>query len=339
MHDRYSRQTLFNHIGQEGQSNLKKGHVLLIGAGALGTANAEMLVRGGIGKLTIVDRDYVEWSNLQRQQLYSEEDAENRLPKVVAAAQRLNKLNSDVIINPIIKDVGVQELEDLIADADVILDATDNFETRLIINDVAIKFNKPWVYGACVGSFGLMFTILPNETPCLQCLLGKVPLQGMTCDTVGIIAPAVQMVAAHQTAEVLKILVKDFKALNRKLISFDLWKNLYTAVNVIKIKSESCPSCGNNRTYPNIQFENQVRAVALCGRDTVQIRPPQSLNIELSKLNDTFIKSGFKTEQNPYLLSVLTPPYRIVVFRDGRMLVHGTNDLAKAKALYHRYIG
>ncbi|MCP3740120.1 thiazole biosynthesis adenylyltransferase ThiF [Rossellomorea sp. BNER] len=339
MSDRYSRQTLFAPIGEKGQQRIAGKHVLIIGAGALGTGNAEALVRAGVGKITIVDRDYVEWSNLQRQQLYSEDDAKNRMPKAIAAKERLRRINSEVEIKAFILDATPLELERFAAGVDLILDATDNFDTRMMINDISQKYEIPWIYGACVGSYGISYTIIPGETPCLHCLLESVPLGGLTCDTAGIISPAVGMVVAYQTAEALKILVEDWGAIRKKLISFDLWTNQQTAINVSKIKKENCSSCGMKATYPFLSFENQTKTAVLCGRDSVQIRPPHVQKRDLQTIADTLSGKGGKVEQNPYLLSFTIGEHRLVMFQDGRALVHGTKDIAEAKTLYHRYFG
>lgn len=253
MNGRYSRQELFSPIGKTGQRRLSEKHVLIIGAGALGTAGAETMVRAGVGKVTIADRDYVEWSNLQRQQLYSEEDARQRMPKAAAAAERLRQINSEVEIRGEIVDVTPREIGDLTEDVDLILDASDNFDVRLIVNDISQKKGIPWIHGACVGSYGLSYAVIPGKTPCLACLLDRVPIGGATCDTVGIIAPAVQMVVAYQTAEALKILVGDEQALSGKLVSFDLWTNQHTAMRVDRAKKRTVRPAGRTRsilTFP-----------------------------------------------------------------------------------------
>jgi molybdopterin/thiamine biosynthesis adenylyltransferase len=313
----------------------------MIGAGALGTGNAEALVRAGVGRLTIVDRDYVEWSNLQRQQLYSEEDASGKLPKAIAAKDRLNKINSEVEIVAIVEDVTAERLEKFVKNEKVslLLDATDNFDIRLIMNDISQKYEIPWIYGACVGSYGLSFTVLPGETPCLQCLLNTVPLGGATCDTVGIIAPAVGMVVAHQVAEALKLLTDNKEACRRKLVSFDLWKNHYISMDVAKMKKAGCKSCGETRSYPNLSFENQTKTAVLCGRDSVQIRPSKEGERDLMELKRVLVKRGMAVEENPYLLSLEIEKHRLVAFRDGRVLIHGTKDIQAAKSLYYRYFG
>ncbi len=337
--DRYSRQILFAPIGEEGQKRISQKYVLIIGAGALGTGNAEALVRAGIGKLTIIDRDYVEWSNLQRQQLYSEKEAENRIPKAIAAGERLRAINSTVEVNAIVADASVLELEEWVKQADLIIDATDNFETRMIINDTAQKYKVPWIYGACVGSYGISFTVIPEKTPCLACLLETVPLGGLTCDTAGIISPAVQMVVSYQISEALKILAEDFDALRNKLVSFDLWKNQYSSIHVDKLKREDCPSCGKEPSFPFLSYENQTKTAVLCGRDSVQIRPPAAGERDLGALEKVLMNQDGMIQRNPFLLSYDLGSKRLVIFKDGRVLVHGTKDINEAKALYHRYLG
>ena len=339
MINRYSRQELFQPIGKGGQQQIQEKHVLIVGAGALGTGNAEALARAGVKKITLIDRDYVEWSNLQRQQLYSEKDADKRIPKAIAAKKRLHDINHDVKVEAHVADGTPQVLEQLVKGVDVMVDATDNFDTRLVMNDLSQKYDIPWIYGACVGSYGISYTIIPSETPCLSCLLESVPLGGLTCDTVGIISPAVQMVVAHQVTEVLKILVGDWNALRRELVSFDVWKNEYTSINVNVFRKSACRSCGSEQTYPFLQYENQTKTAVLCGRNTVQIRPGKSAKQPLQSLGERLKEKGYKIEQNPYLLSFYVDDYRLVMFQDGRVFVHGTNDIVEAKSLYHRYIG
>ena len=337
---RYSRQELFHKIGIEGQQKLSQKHVLIIGAGALGTGSAEVLARAGVGTITLVDRDYVEFSNLQRQQLFSEEDARQHLPKAVAAKQRLMQINSEVNIRAIVMDVTAQEIEELASGVNVIIDATDNFETRMIINDIAQKRSIPWIYGACVGSYGLTYTFIPGHaSPCLNCLLESIPMGGATCDTVGVIASVVQMVNAYQTAEALKILVEDWQALHGKLISFDLWSNQHTAMNVESLKNSACLSCGAQSTYPYLENDSPIRTAVLCGRDTVQIRPSVSMQLNLQDAAASLALQGGKVEVNPYMVSYSTSKHRLAIFQDGRVLVHGTKDSEEAKSLYRRYMG
>ncbi|PWN75660.1 molybdopterin-synthase adenylyltransferase MoeB [Bacillus paranthracis] len=338
MAERYSRQHLFKSIGSRGQEKIRNKHVLIVGVGALGSASAESFVRAGIGKLTIIDRDYVEWSNLQRQQLYSEEDAGEKLPKAIAAKNRLEKLNSEVQIDAFVIDACAENLEGLLENVDVIIDATDNFDIRFIINDLSQKYNIPWVYGSCVGSYGMSYTIIPQETPCLHCVLKNVPVTGVTCDTAGIISPTVQIVAAYQVAEALKILVEDFAAIRKTFFMFDIWSNQNHFIKLGKIKTDDCPSCGLNRTYPYLSYENQTKVAVLCGRNTVQIRTVESRQYNFDDIEKVLKKLG-EVDRNPYLLSCQLDEYRVVIFRDGRVFIHGTNDISKAKQLYYRVFG
>ncbi|MET3317906.1 UNVERIFIED_ORG: adenylyltransferase/sulfurtransferase [Peribacillus simplex] len=339
MNERYSRQTLFSPIGEGGQVKIQQKHILLLGAGALGSANAEALTRAGVGKLTIVDRDYVETSNLQRQQLYTEQDVEEKLPKAEAAKRHLHAINHEVEVKAVIMDATAQTLEPLLGHVDLIMDATDNFETRMIINDLSQKLQIPWIYGACVGSVGMTMTILPGQTPCLHCLLKTIPIQGMTCDTGGIISPAVTMVVAHQIAEALKILVEDWESVRPSLVTFDLWRNQYQTVRLTKVKKKDCLSCGDQRTYPFLTLENATKTAVLCGRDTVQVRPPKPLKLQLEKLAKDLNGSGYMVKVNPFLLSCEKNGERMVVFQDGRALIHGTKDMVHAKALYQSILG
>jgi molybdopterin/thiamine biosynthesis adenylyltransferase len=337
--ERYSRQILFSPIGESGQEKIKNKHVLIVGAGALGTANAEMITRAGIGKLTIIDRDYVEWSNLQRQQLYIEDDAINRIPKAIAAKTHLHEINSEVEVQAFVEDVTSANIEGWITDVDVIVDSTDNFETRLLINDVSLKHNIPWIYGGCVGSYGLSFTVIPNKTPCLHCLLKHIPFDGLTCDTVGVISPIVSMVTSHQTAEVLKLLVGDEENRRNKLVSFDLWKNQYSSINMDRLKNDACPTCGTNPVYPYLTAERETKAAVLCGRDTVQIRPTNGMQVSFESISERVKPIADAFLENPFLMSFTFGDHRIVLFKDGRALIHGTKDISEAKKIYHRYVG
>ncbi|MDC2944152.1 thiazole biosynthesis adenylyltransferase ThiF [Bacillus thuringiensis] len=339
MNNRYSRQELFSPIGEEGQQKIREKHVLIIGAGALGSANAEMFVRAGVGTVTIVDRDYVDWSNLQRQQLYAESDVENNLPKAVAAKKRLEEINSEVGVKALVQDVTAEELEELVTNVNVMIDATDNFETRFIVNDIAQKYSIPWIYGACVGSYGLSYTILPSKTPCLSCLLQSIPLGGATCDTAGIISPAVSLVVSHQVTEALKLLVEDYESLRDGLVSFDVWKNEYSCMNVQKLRKHNCPSCGENALYPYLNKENTSKTAVLCGRNTVQIRPPYKEEMDFERYKELLNDRVNDLNVNPYLLSFSVEEKRLVAFKDGRVLVHGTKDISEAKTVYHRYFG
>ncbi len=312
--DRYSRQIMFKHIGEMGQEKIGQKHVLIIGCGALGSANAENLVRAGIGKLTIIDRDYVEITNLQRQNLFTEKDCDEQLPKVIAAKKRLEEINSSVCIVPHVLDANFETLCPIIerSSIDLIIDATDNFDTRFLINDISLKYNIPWIMGSCVGSMGMSFTILPGQTPCLQCLLDSLPVSGATCDSVGIVSPAVQMVTAFQSTEALKILVEDYYSLRTTLVTFDLWSNYFQTIRVERAKKEHCPTCGKQPLYPYLQYDSQTKTELLCGRNTVQIRTGKKIPID--RLAKRLKKVG-QLRVNPYLLSIDYQSYRAVIFQ------------------------
>ncbi|MDT3425188.1 molybdopterin/thiamine biosynthesis adenylyltransferase [Paenibacillus forsythiae] len=336
--DRYSRQERFYGIGADGQKKLAQAKVLIIGAGALGSACAETMVRSGVGRVTLVDRDYVEWSNLQRQNLYSEQDAAQRIPKAVAAARRLRSVNSSVEVEGIVTDITAEEIGLYTRGVDLILDAADNFEVRMIVNDIAARDGIPWIYGACTGSYGISMTIVPGESACLHCLMDGVPSGGDTCDTAGIIGPAVQMTAAYQTAEALKWLSGNSSALRGTLVSFDLWTNRHSSVETARLKRADCPSCGAKRTYPYLSPGSHSRTTVLCGRDTVQIRPQGPVTLDLEEWERRLSAYG-RAERNPFMLSLTLERHRMAIFPDGRVLVHGTGDPAEARSLYHRYFG
>lgn len=340
MNDRYSRQILFSPIGKQGQQSIGEKHVLVVGVGALGSSVSEMLTRAGVGKLTLIDRDYVETSNLQRQQLFSERDAKEKLPKVIAAKKRLADINREVKIEAIVGEADVQTLENFAPKIDLMIDGTDNFDIRFILNDIAHKFTVPFLFGSCVGSFGSTYTIIPNQTPCLQCLLKNIPMQGQTCDTVGIIAPTVQMVTAYQVAEALKILSGKMDAIRKTYITFDLWENQHLSVKSNDaIKNKACTTCGEERTYPFLSYEAQTKTALLCGRNTVQIRPSQTFSPSIGQLCSRWELAGYQVKQNPYLVSVHKDDVRMIMFKDGRALIHGTNDPVKAKKIYYSFIG
>ncbi|MFB4164440.1 ThiF family adenylyltransferase [Alteribacillus sp. JSM 102045] len=336
MYSRYSRQELFHGIGKDGQEILGTKHAVIVGAGALGSAAAETLVRAGIGKITIIDRDFVEYSNLNRQQLYTEKDAESKMPKAEAAKNRLQKLNSEIEIISITGEADYGVLEQTLP-ADLVIDALDNFDTRMLINDFSQKHGLPWIYGACVGSYGITYTILPQITPCLHCLMEDIPIDGETCDTAGIIAPAVQMVSSHQSTEALKILTENWTALRADLLSFNLWKNEFSAVDVQRLKKADCASCGKAASYPFLEYKNRTKTEVLCGRNAVQVRPAEQQYLSLPEL-----KKRYETtlqQENKHLVVLNLEGKRFVIFQDGRTIIHGENDKARARTLYQKYIG
>ncbi|MBP0726124.1 ThiF family adenylyltransferase [Bacillus sp. RG28] len=335
MSNRYLKQELF--LGKDSRLKLQNAHAIIIGLGALGSSISEMLVRAGIGHITLVDRDYVEWSNLQRQVLYTEDDAKNKLPKAIAAKNRLSQINSEINITSHVSDINGLNIEELIKDQSVIIDATDNFETRMIINDAAVKHGIPFIYGACVASYGLTFPIIPGKTPCLHCLINHLPTQGMTCDTVGVISPIVQIIASFQVTHVLKLLTGT--ELLPILHSIDVWKNENIEINVDRLKNENCPTCGNHATFPYLTVENQTKTDILCGRDAIQLRSGASRTISLETLAESLKGLADDLIINPYLISFTFEENRIVLFKDGRAIIHGTNDPTRARAIYDKILG
>lgn len=262
--------------------------------------------------------------------------AKSKLPKAIAAKTRLEQLNSEIKINSLIADINGLNIEELIKDKCVIIDATDNFETRLVVNDAAVKHKIPFIFGACVASYGLTFPIIPGKTPCLHCLLNHLPADGMTCDTVGVISPIVQIIAAFQVTNVLQLLTGE--ELLPIMQSFDIWKNEKAEINLHGLKNDDCPTCGEQATFPYLSFKNQTKTDILCGRDAIQLRPGISRPIQLESLSQRLKGSVNHIVLNPYLLSCSFEEYRIVLFKDGRAIIHGTNEPSRARAIYNRII-
>jgi len=337
-HSRYSRQVLFSGIGEEGQARITASRVALVGCGALGAVQASLLVRAGVGTLRIIDRDFVEESNLQRQILFDEEDVRAVLPKAIAADKKLRSANSLVKIEGLVEDVNASSIARLLDGFDLIVDATDNFDARFLINDYAVKTGIPWVYGACVGSYGLTFPILPGESACLRCIFENAPPAGVSpsCDTAGIIGPIVSVIAGIQVAEALKILSGRHDRINRRITTIDLWENRHEAVDLPPPHPE-CPCCGK-REYPYLDGSFGADVTTLCGRNSVQIRRREGASIDLDDLARRLEQIG-SLERNRFLLRVLIDGYQLTVFADGRAIVNGTYDVAVAKSLYARYIG
>lgn len=338
MNERYSRQILFREIGKNGQTKLLNSRVLLVGCGALGAAHAEMLARAGVGKLRIVDRDFVEFTNLQRQTLFKESDAAERLPKAIAAKARIAEINSEIDVEAIIADVNHSNVESLIDDCDLILDGTDNFQVRYLLNDACVMHGKTWIYGAAVSSYGTTMTIIPGETPCLRCIFDEMPDAGSapTCDTAGVIMPIIATVSAAQVAEALKILVGDNDSLHRSLMQFDVWANDRQRIKLGE-PNPDCKCCGQ-KIFEFLDAEAQEFAAVLCGRNAVQIAPPAQTKIDLVSLAKR-INLVTDVKQNEYLLRFMSGENEITVFRDGRAIVKGTDDISAARSLYAKYVG
>jgi molybdopterin-synthase adenylyltransferase len=336
---RYSRQILFSGIGEEGQKKLLKSKVAIVGVGALGTVCANHLVRSGVGYIRLIDRDVVDLSNLQRQSLFNEEDVQLNLPKAVAAGKRLNTINSTVTVDAAITDLNLDNAEELLAGVDCIVDGTDNFMTRYLINDVAVKFGIPWVHGAAVSSRGMFAVIKPGETPCYRCLFPHVPVgRGETCDTIGVLSPITDIVGSFQAMETIKLLIG--AATSSNLDQIDVWDTSLFSMDISEGKNPQCPTCVNRQfDFLNRLSSQQESYSSLCGRDTVQIYFREKRERDLIKLSEHLKKSG-TVNGNQFLLRFSpNPETTIVVFKDGRVLIHGTNDVVKAKSLYSKYIG
>jgi molybdopterin/thiamine biosynthesis adenylyltransferase len=340
MQTRYSRQILFPPIGRSGQERLGSSRVAIVGMGALGTVLSNHMVRAGVGFVRLIDRDFVEPSNLQRQMLYDEDDARAHLPKAMAAYEKLKRINSEVNIEPVVADLTPFNAESLLADADLVLDATDNFQVRYLINDVCVKHAIPWVYGGAVSATGTFTAIRPGKTPCLRCLFPEAPKPGEmpTCDTAGVIGPIIHIVASYQATEALKLLVGASESFNPYLEHFDLWNNQHQQVRVSKARRPDCPTCGV-RQFDFLHADTQEGlAVSLCGRDTVQISPAADASLDLDRLEKRLAPLG-KVERNRFLLRFHAEPHTLVAFPDGRVLVQGTDDVSVARSLHAKYIG
>ena len=335
---RYSRQIRFTPIGAAGQQKIANARVALIGAGALGTVSAELLVRAGVGFLRIIDRDFVELSNLQRQSLYDEDDVRNNLPKAIAAGAKLKRINSTVHIEPIVDDVNPSTVEDYIKDVELVLDALDNFETRFVINDACAKHLRPWIYSSAVGSYGLVMPIVPAKSPCLRCMIGSLPAPGSspTCDTAGVIGPITHIIASIQVAEALKWITGTGETKDLQLITYDVWTHRFHRMSLGADVMKGCPVCAEGRfDYLN---GAPLRTVTLCGRNAVQLIPAIRSDLEFSQLSDAIGDSGI-VQYNEFLLRWSSPPFELTLFKDGRAIVKGTEDPGTARSVYTKIVG
>jgi adenylyltransferase/sulfurtransferase len=333
--ERYSRQILFPGIGPEGQKKLAAASVAIAGCGATGACVSSLLARAGVGHLRIIDRDYVEPSNLQRQLLFDEADAAESLPKAVAAARKIRAFNSEIEVQPEVADLTPQNISPLLNQADLILDATDNFETRYLINDFAVKHNRPWIYAAAVASYAVTMNILPGETACLSCIF-PAPPQGIveTCDTAGILNAAVNLVGSIQAAEALKFFVGARNQLRRTLLSFDVWTNDHSEVAAGHPRAD-CRTCAH-REFPHLAGEGRPQ-ITLCGRNSVQIHERRR-PVDFAEMTTRLQPHG-TVKHNNFVLKFWRDPYELTLFPDGRAIIKGTVDTAIARSLYARFIG
>lgn len=338
MDERYSRQILFNGIGKDGQDRLRQSRALIVGCGALGSAHAESLARAGVGKLRIADRDFAEASNLQRQTMFTERDAAERIPKAIAAANHISEINEEIDVEPEIADVNHSNIERLVKDCDVVLDGTDNFATRYLINDACVKHQINWIYGAAVGSYGVTMTIRPHLTPCLRCVFEEAPpaASAPTCDTAGVIMPIISVVAAVQVTEALKLLTGKHDNLHGSLMQFDVWRNEWRKINPGPA-SPDCQTCSLGQ-FQTLEAASGDFAAVLCGRNAVQISPAQATRLNLEELAEKLSVTG-DVKFNDYLLRFRTGDFELTIFRDARSIIRGTSEIKTARSLYAKYIG
>ena len=335
MIDRYSRQILFHGIGGEGQRRLGNSCAVIIGCGALGTVIATSLVRAGVGKVRIIDRDFIEYHNLQRQALFDEDDIRNQLPKAIAAERHLKKVNSSIEIEGIVADVNYTNIEGFVHDADIILDGLDNLETRFLINDVSLKHKIPWVYGGAISASGMTMNIIPGQTPCLRCFHPEVPSEARihTCETAGVIAPTPFIIGSLQVAEALKILV-GAEEINRHLIVIDVWRGKFSRFEIGR--RADCITCQGE--YEFLEGKFGTRTTSLCGQNAVQVINPKVKEISFERLATQLRLIG-EASYNEFMLRLAVDGHEMVVFPDGRAIVKNTDDESLARGLYAKYIG
>jgi len=338
--ERYSRQMRFNGIGKAGQERIVNSRVTICGCGALGTVLANNLVRAGVGHVRIVDRDFVEVSNLQRQVLFDESDVIDNLPKAEAAAKKLREINRMVKIEAVVTDIDRTNIIELCKDADVILDGTDNFEVRYLINDTAVSLNKPWVFGGAIGSVGQSMTIIPGETPCLRCVFEAAPGPGEagTCETAGVLGPMVNIIASYQATEALKLLSGKKELINRELLYLDIWSNSNRRIKIAPLLGKvNCPCC-QQRNFEWLDGAHGTQTTSLCGRNAVQVSHRVAGKLDFGDLSKQLSASG-TVSFNKFLLKAQIGEHEFTVFPDGRAIIKGTDDCDKARTLYAKYIG
>ncbi len=337
--ERYSRQILFQHIDGNRQKKLINSTVLLIGCGALGTVSSSYLVRAGIGKLRIIDRDFIEENNLQRQILFDEDDISENLPKAIAAQKKLQRINSNVKVEGIVTDINYSNIDELTKDVDIIIDGTDNFETRFLVNDFCVKNNIPWVYGACIGSRGVVMNIIPSMTPCLRCVFESMPQMGSfpTCDTAGVIGPIAGIIASFQVTEAIKILTGNYASINKKLLEIDVWQTNFRQIDISGLRdTNNCPTC-KLHNYEFLEAEAGIMTTLLCGKNAIQVMSQNIGNIDLRHLEQR-LGSIANVSCNDFMLKFKIKDHSFTVFTDGRAIITGTADSSTAKSLYSKYL-
>jgi molybdopterin/thiamine biosynthesis adenylyltransferase len=333
--DRYSRQVLFTGIGAEGQQRIRSAQVAIVGCGALGSFQAGALARAGVGRIVLIDRDYVEWSNLQRQWLFDECDARDALPKAVAAARRLAAINSEVEVSGLVADLTPANIEEALEGVELVLDGTDNFETRYLLNDYAVSRGLPWIYGAAVGSYGLTMPVLPGRAACLKCVYPEPPSGAQpTCETAGVLNAITSVIASFQVGDALKVLAGHAAEVRPRITTVDIWSGDVRQV-ALPAPDPDCRACGRREF---VHLEGKRRApISLCGRNAVQIHERER-PLDLGELKAALAPLG-EVRANEFALRFFLPPYEMTVFPDGRAIIKGTADVGLARSLYARYVG
>ena len=338
--ERYSRQILFQHIDEDRQKKLIDSTVLLIGCGALGTVSSSYLVRAGIGQLRIIDRDFIEENNLQRQILFDEDDILENVPKAIAAQKKLQRINPNIKVEGFVTDINYSNIEELTKDVDIIIDGTDNFETRFLVNDYCVKNSIPWVYGACIGSRGVVMNIIPSMTPCLRCVFETMPQIGSfpTCDTAGVIGPIAGIIASFQVTEAIKILTGNYDSVNKNLLEIDVWETNFRQIDISELKdTNNCPTC-KLYNYEFLKAEVGIMTTLLCGKNAIQVMSRNIGNIDLRHLEQRLVSIA-DVSCNDFMLKFKIKDHAFTVFPDGRAIITGTADTRIAKSLYSKYLG
>jgi adenylyltransferase/sulfurtransferase len=330
----------FPGIGPDGQRKLAASRVTLCGCGALGTVLANVLVRAGVGFLRLIDRDFIETSNLQRQVLFDEADVTAGFPKAEAAARKLRLINSAVTVEPVVTDIDRTNIVGLVQDADLILDGTDNFEIRYLINDAAVKLGKPWVFGGCIGAHGQSMTIIPGETPCLRCVIEAAPAPGeaQTCETAGVLGPIVNIIASYQATEAFKLLTGKKDAINRDLIFIDIWENVHKKLSIARLRERGNCVCCKQRKFEWLEGAHGSQTTSLCGRNAVQVSHRIAGQLDFEAMSKQLGVLG-EVSFNRFMLKFEVEDYQFTVFPDGRAIIKGTSDVDKARTLYAKYVG
>ena len=338
--ERYARQTAFFGINKEGQEKLAKSRVMILGCGGLGSTSASVLARAGVGYLKLIDRDFLELNNLQRQILYEEHDVIESLPKSIAAQRKVQQINSTIQVESIVADVNRFNIEKFISEIDLVIDAADNFETRFLLNEACVKHKRTWIYGAAIESYGLTMNIIPGKTACLRCIIDNIPQPGAmpTCETVGVLGSIVCIIASIQCTEAIKILTGNKTEINQNLISIDVWQNSYQAIDIKKDNiMKNCPVCNQHR-FDFLEGKQGTAFTTLCGRNAVQILPFKQTQLDLAKLAIDLLSIGV-VKINEYLIRFDIESYELSIFPDGRTIVKGTTDSGIARSLYAKYVG